>query len=106
MNIQDILTYVLPLVSAAISWVVSRFVEKRKRNNDFIAELQTTINNIGENYTNTLNKFVDLQKQNATLLQSQHKLELRVKELLADNDKLRNELKSIKESLSSIQNTK
>lgn len=106
MNIQDILTYVLPLVSAAISWVVSRFVEKRKRNNDFIAELQQTINNIGENYTNTLNKFVDLQKQNATLLQSQHKLELRVKELLADNDKLRTELKSIKDSISSIQKTK
>ena len=58
------------IIYGAVTW----FFSKRKRNNDFIQELQVSINNLTSSYTDTLNRLVEVQKQNSKLLINQDRL--------------------------------
>ncbi len=76
----------------AISWFFSR----RKRNNDFLSELQKSINNLSTSYTDTLDKLVDVQRQNSQLMINQHSLELLNKELLENQAALKSEIELLR----------
>lgn len=76
----------------AIIWFFSR----RKRNNDFLSELQKSINNLSTSYTDTLDKLVDVQRQNSQLMINQHSLELLNKELLENQAALKSEIELLR----------
>jgi cell division protein FtsB len=99
---QDILTYILPLITTAIGWFVSRFVERRKRNNDFISELQKSIDTLVEKYTTTLNELIEVKGQNADLILGQKKLESELHQLKAENTKLREQITQLNTMLENI----
>lgn len=92
--------------------VASWFVSKRKRNNDFISELQESINKLSRSYTETLNTLVDVQRQNSKLLINQDKLESQnvvlmanQEELIKEIEKLRRENKRLSTKLAELNKT-
>ncbi|MBS4057759.1 MAG: hypothetical protein KGZ82_10625 [Bacteroidales bacterium] len=81
-------------VASAVTWLVSR----RKRNNDFLSELQNSINLLTENYTRTLNELIEVKAQNANLMSRVNELQIEVQQLKGENAGLLkkiNELKSL-----------
>jgi peptidoglycan hydrolase CwlO-like protein len=71
-------------IGSLLTWLVSR----RKRNNDFLGELQNSINVLTENYTKTLNELVTVKQQNAELLIQMSDLQHQVAKLKEENAKL------------------
>jgi hypothetical protein len=71
-------------LTSLATWMVSR----RKRNNDFLGELQNSINVLTENYTKTLNELVTVKQQNAELLIQMADLQLQIAKLKEENAKL------------------
>ena len=59
-TLAPLLTIIIPLLTAIVGWLFGR----RKQNNDFLGELQTSINLLSDNYTKTLNELVLVKKQN------------------------------------------
>lgn len=76
--------------------VVTWFFSKRKRNNDFIAELQASINNLTISYTSTLSQLVEVQKQNSRLLIKQDRLEQQNESLLLNQEGLKQEIELLR----------
>lgn len=74
MDIREWVTYGLPPVTGVIGWFGNRWVGRKKRDNDFIEDLQKTINRLVDEYTNALNTMTDLRKQNAELLVGQEQI--------------------------------
>ena len=60
--------------STAITWWVSR----RKRNNDFLAEMQKSIDLLSEQYNKVLQENVELSLRNAELLKNQHQMGIKI----------------------------
>lgn len=92
MNLHDILVLVLPLLTGATSWVVAR----RKRDNDFIAELQGSIALLSESYNKALEELVEVKKQNALLLYNQEELKIQIETLSKENESMRNLITQLK----------
>lgn len=80
------------IIYGAATW----FFSKRKRNNDFIQELQVSINNLTSSYTDTLNKLVEVQKQNSRLLINQDRLEQQNAALLTNQEGLKQEIELLR----------
>lgn len=78
-------------VTGLLTWLFS----KRKRNNDFIAELQGSIDILSKNYTETLNRLVEVQRQNVELLTNQDALTREVEKLNKEIEKLKKENTSL-----------
>lgn len=76
--------------------VITWFFTKRQRNNDFIAELQASINNLTGSYTDTLNRLVDVQRQNSKLMINQDKLENQNALLLENQEGLIKEIEILR----------
>lgn len=74
--------------SGSLAGVVTWIFSTRKRNNDFISDLQNSIHILSSNYAETLNKLVEVQRQNAELLVNQEQLKLDVEKLSKENTKL------------------
>lgn len=96
--IEHILTYGLPtgFLGAVVTW----FVTKRKRNNDFLAELQKSIDMLSKEYTKVLGENVQLKSDKADLLAekveliaNQAILERKVDALTRSVNELRKQLK-------------
>ncbi len=63
MNWIDIV--IAALSGGGLTGIATWFVSKRKRNNDFLSDLQGSINSLSDNYTQTLNELVQVKMQNA-----------------------------------------
>lgn len=88
-------------LSSALTWIVS----KRKRNNDFITDLQNSINLLSDNYTKTLDELIVVKKQNNDLMIQVSKIEVIKKQnndLIILVSQLENELAKLKEENSSL----
>jgi peptidoglycan hydrolase CwlO-like protein len=79
------LTIVLPVISSAVTWGVSR----RQRNNSFIANLQQSIDLLSEKYTKALNELIMLREENNDLKAMQHELLCSLRRLEAENKELK-----------------
>lgn len=79
-------------LTSLATWMVSR----RKRNNDFLGELQNSINVLTDNYTKTLNELVIVKKQNADLLVQVSELQEQLEKLKQENTQLLNKLNELR----------
>lgn len=75
------------LVTVATN-VCTYFVTRRKKQNDFISDLQKSIDLLSDRYTKTLNELVTVKETNLQLT-------TKVNELILENKKLKNEIASL-----------
>lgn len=80
-------------LGGAITWLFS----KGQRDNSFIPKLQSSIENLTDNYTRTLNRMVVMEGQNAELLIGQGKLELELMFAKKEAENTMQQLQMIKE---------
>lgn len=91
-------TYLLPIISSVITWLVGT----RKRKNDFLRDLQSSIDLLTQKNTELLKKVVLLGEENAQLLANQSKLNLRIKTLEGQNEALRKEVETLNATLAGV----
>ena len=68
--------------------ICTYFVTRRKKQNDFISDLQKSIDLLSDRYTKTLNELVTVRETNLQLT-------TKVNELIMENKKLKNEIASL-----------
>ena len=94
-TLKDVLMFVGLCISNIGTWFISR----RKQNNDFLAELQKSIDLLTEKYTKALDENVTLKEDNANLRSDNAQL-LAIKRELADKiDKLTKKVDSLTKQL-------
>ncbi len=88
-------TYIIPLFTATVGWIVG----SRKRKNDFLQDLQASINLLSaenkrllEEITNTNAEIVAVRKENEELKAS-------VDRLCAENSQLKDEIRQLREQV-------
>ena len=59
----DIFSYVAPVLTAVAGW----FAGRKKQNNDFLSDLQASINLLAEENKKLMAEVVELRKENAKL---------------------------------------
>lgn len=87
--------------SGGISGVITWMFSKKKRDNDFLSDLQNSINILTQNYTDTLNKLVEVQRQNAELLAGQATMQQEIDKLKKENCKLIEKINELNKLLKS-----
>ena len=75
------------LVTVATN-ICTYFVTRRKKQNDFISDLQKSIDLLSDRYSKTLNELVIVRETNLQLT-------TKVNELILENKKLKNEIASL-----------
>lgn len=90
----ELLAFALPsgFLGATVSWAVGR----RKRNNDFLAEMQRSIDLLSEKYNQVLQENVSLRQEKADWQVSQQVLLAKVDRLTREVESLRRNLKNEK----------
>lgn len=90
--LSDLLAFALPsgFVGAVASWAVGR----RKRNNDFLAEMQRSIDLLSEKYNQVLQENVALRQEKAEWQVAQQELLAKVDRLTREVERLRRNLPS------------
>lgn len=106
MTLDRILEIGLAPASAAIGWFAALFVERRKKNNDFLTEMQANIDMLVEKYSATLKEVVELKTQNMELLTGQQTLESEIKLLRDQNSKLKLEVDKLTKLMKTAKNPK
>lgn len=89
---MQILMWALP--SGCLSSMITWFVTRRQRDNDFLAELQKSLNLLSNEYTKALNENVGLKADNAHLLANQKVMEEKIDALNRKIDQLTKQLKN------------
>lgn len=86
-SLTDLLLFGLPggFFGSAVTWVISR----RKRNNDFLTEMQRSIDLLSEKYNAVLQENITLRREKADWLVMQRELLLKVDHLAREVESLR-----------------
>lgn len=94
-TLKDVLMFVGLCISNIGTWFISR----RKQNNDFLAELQKSIDLLTEKYTKALDENVTLKEDNANLRSDNAQLLAIKRELSEKIDKLTKKVDSLTKQL-------
>ena len=89
---------VLPLITAIVGW----FVGRKKKDNDFLADLQSSINLLSDKNTDLLKEVVQLRLENAQLMSNQATLQSQIKTLTFQNKELQTEIEQLNERLNNV----
>lgn len=91
---MDTLSFIIALLSSnAVVSLATWLVSRRKRNNDFLGELQQSIDLLSKKYSEVLNENVQLKTDNAQLLANQEEMRLTIEKMNSKLDELRRQLK-------------
>lgn len=87
------LMFALPggFVGSLITW----FVNSKRRKNDFIADLQKSIDLLSGKYNNTLQELIEVKSQNVKLITNQEEMKAEMCALRNENAELREMLESL-----------
>lgn len=83
---------VLGYVFSALTGLVGWWVGKRKRNNDFLTDLQGSVNMLAEENAKLLKELVDVRKDNVILMSNQEQMKIEIEALRKENAALRKEI--------------
>jgi len=92
------LTILLPILSSAVTW----FVARKKRNNDFLSDLQSSIDLLSEKYNAALQEIVIVKEQNSTLIITQKEMKLQIAELKRENGVLKGTIDELNKRLEGV----
>lgn len=102
MNWNLILDIGAPIASAAFASATTFFIGKRKRNSDFLGDMQDNIDMLVEKYSETLAELVEIKAQNVELLDAQHELRSEVKKLRQQNGTLKTKVDKLNAQISEM----
>lgn len=83
---------VLGYVFSALTGLVGWWAGKRKRNNDFLTDLQGSVNMLAEENAKLLKELVDVRKDNVILMSNQEQMKIEIEALRKENAALRKEI--------------
>lgn len=93
---------VIGYVFSALTGIAGWWVGKRKQNNDFLADLQGSVNMLTEENAKLLKELVDVRKDNAVLMSNQEQMKLEIEALRKENEALRQEIGKLNHSLTGL----
>lgn len=98
MDTVTMIGYLFSALTGLAGWMVGR----KKQNNDFIADLQGSINLLAEKNSELLRELITLRQQNATLLSNQAEMKQEIACLRKENVGLKKEIEDLSARLSNV----
>ena len=77
---------IINILTTSVAGVVGWFIGRRKQRNDFLSELQASINLLSEENKKLMAEVIELRKENAKLICNQESLKLEVEKLRNENE--------------------
>jgi len=93
-----LLTVILSIITALGGWLFG----KRKRKNDFISQLQGSIDLLSTKYTETLAELILVKEQNTKLLIGQNEMAIEIQSLRKENAALKLEIEELTNKLRNV----
>ena len=88
-------TYIIPLFSAAVGWLVG----SRKRKNDFLKDLQASINLLSAENKRLLEEITNANSEIVAVRKENEELKASVDRLCTENSQLKDEVRQLKEQV-------
>lgn len=88
-------TYIIPLLTAAIGWMVG----SRKRKNDFLKDLQASINLLSAENKRLLEEITNANAEIVAVRKENEELKASVDRLCTENSQLKDEIRQLREQL-------
>lgn len=88
-------TYIIPLFTAAIGWAVG----SRKRKNDFLKDLQASINLLSAENKRLLEEITNANAEIVAVRKENEELKASVDRLCTENSQLRDEVRQLREQV-------
>mgnify|MGYP002674254754 FL=1 len=88
-------TYIIPLFSAAVGWLVG----SRKRKNDFLKDLQASINLLSAENKRLLEEITNANSEIVTVRKENEELKASVDRLCTENSQLKDEVRQLREQV-------
>lgn len=89
------LTGIISIIAAPIGGAVGYLAGSKKRNNDFLTDLQSSIDLLSKKNTELLTEIVKVKQQNAELQVALARIQIENEALSEQVEALRNQLKSV-----------
>ena len=93
--LQFIGTYIIPLVSAAIGWIAG----SRKRRNDFLKDLQASIDLLSSENRRLLADITAVNAEIVAVRRENEELKASVDRLCSENSQLQEEVRQLREQI-------
>ncbi len=88
-------TYIIPLLTAAIGWIVG----SRKRKNDFLKDLQASINLLSAENKRLLEEITNANAEIVAVRKENEELKASVDRLCTENSQLKDEVRQLREQI-------
>lgn len=88
-------TYIIPLFTAVVGWIVG----SRKRRNDFLKDLQASINLLSAENKRLLEEITSANVEIVTVRKENEELKASVDRLCAENSQLKDEVRQLREQI-------
>ena len=98
MVFESILPYLVSAVTGVVGWLAGL----QKRKNDFLNEMQKSIDLLSKENSELLSELVLLRKENAFLVSNQEKMRLEISQLRKENGELRMEVEELNSRLANV----
>ncbi len=95
-TLEFIGTYILPPFSAAVGWIVG----KRQRQNNFLKDLQSSINLLSAENKRLLEEITTVNAEIVAVRKENEELKAAVEKLCKENSLLKDEVRQLKNKLS------
>ena len=86
-------TYIIPLFTAVVGWIVG----SRKRKNDFLKDLQASINLLSAENKRLLEEITNANAEIVAVRKENEELKASVDRLCAENSQLKDEIRQLRE---------
>ncbi len=100
MEKSEILTfigsYIIPIITAAVGWIMG----SRKRNNDFLSDLQSSIDLLSNENKKLLEDITAVNTEIVKVRKENEELKVAVERLCTENSLLKDEIQGLKVQLS------
>ncbi len=96
--LETILTYLAPALTAIVGWLAGN----QKRKNDFLNDLQASIDLLADKNKSLLAEVVKLRSENATLIANQDAMQYRIDELTKQNALFQKEIQELNARLENV----
>ncbi len=88
-------TYIIPLFTAVVGWIVG----SRKRKNDFLKDLQASINLLSAENKRLLEEITNANAEIVAVRKENEELKVSVDRLCSENSQLKDEVRQLREQI-------
>lgn len=95
-------TITIGYIVSAVTGIAGWFVGRRKQANNFLCDLQGSINMLTEENAKLLKELVAVRCENATLITNQEEMKVEIEALRQENEALRKEIGELNTRLTNV----